>query len=236
MEQAMTEVTQYQSSPNTPWPETELTEEEQIQWVSRVLHLFEFRRNGALVTMPIGASEPAYKEIAVVGIVGTLVGKAGLFSQCGWFGNYDLDWFWCQITDIRTVELRSDIRFRGGAECVWMSTSQGDYALLLPRAAYTEMWEASLRSHRSEAGSVHTSVWPTQGTRPDWWDPHLRESWPWDKDPDAMEVEEDQQMGAEWMRFGPRGDTRFPGEPLSHLHALLPWVISPNGLKYTLKK
>lgn len=125
-----------QSSPKNPWPESERTEEETIhclpgeskcilcilttanvtcnQGVSRVLHLFEFQQNGSLVTLPVGRPKAAYKDITAVGIVGTLTGKAGLFSQCCWFGNYDLDWFWCCVTNIKSAEFKADIRFRAG--------------------------------------------------------------------------------------------------------------------------
>ncbi|EUC54286.1 hypothetical protein RSOL_036090 [Rhizoctonia solani AG-3 Rhs1AP] len=85
------ESTPSQSSPETPWPETDYTEEEFMycmpgERVSRVLHLFEFQKDGVPVDLPIGEPKSAYKDITAIGIVGTLTGKAGLFAQCCWFG------------------------------------------------------------------------------------------------------------------------------------------------------
>lgn len=56
----------------------------------------------------------ALGKLEVIGVIGTLIGKEGLFAQCGWFGNQDLDWFWVCISDIQSMEVRKDSRFRGG--------------------------------------------------------------------------------------------------------------------------
>ncbi|KDN34328.1 hypothetical protein RSAG8_12579, partial [Rhizoctonia solani AG-8 WAC10335] len=229
-----------QSSPENPWPETDFTEEETFhcmpgERVSRVLHLFEFQKNGQSITLPIDKPESAYTDITAIGIVGTLIGKAGLFAQCCWFGNYDLDWFWCRVTNIKAVKLHSDIRFRGGDKCVWVSSAHCDYALLVPRPTYVDMWEAALYSHGPAARDARITVWPTQGTRPDWWNRRWKDSWPWDKVSEAMDVhmEGGQHVNAGWSRLGPHGDPRFPGEPLTHLHVMSPWVITPSGLVST---
>ncbi|QRW26670.1 hypothetical protein RhiXN_01265 [Rhizoctonia solani] len=121
-------------------------------------------------------------------------------------------------------------------KCLWLSTSRGDYALLVPRATYSDTWEASLHLHGSEAKDAQVCVWPTQGSRPDWWDAHWKDSWPWDEDEDAMEVDEDTQTGSGWPRLGPHGDLRFPGQPRSNLHSLSPWILSPDGLTLTSKE
>ncbi|KAG9083860.1 hypothetical protein FRC06_004340 [Ceratobasidium sp. 370] len=79
----------------------------------RVLSAFEFSING--VPTVIDASsipEDGSGDLEVVGIVGTIYNKEGLFAQCGWFGNHDLDWFWARIRGIRQISVRQDKRFR----------------------------------------------------------------------------------------------------------------------------
>lgn len=53
-------------------------------------------------------------DLEVIGIIGTIYNKEGLFGQCGWFGNYDLDWFWVRIKGIKAIKVDKDLRFRRG--------------------------------------------------------------------------------------------------------------------------
>lgn len=54
----------------------------------RSIHLFEFRIDDETVSMNPNMFAAGQMEKLEV------VGKGGLSSQCGLFGNYDLDWFW----------------------------------------------------------------------------------------------------------------------------------------------
>jgi hypothetical protein len=81
----------------------------------RVLNSFEFRINGEPVvvradTIPADGSG----DLEVIGIIGTIYNKEGLFGQCGWFGNHDLDWFWVRIKGIRALIVDNDPWFRRG--------------------------------------------------------------------------------------------------------------------------
>jgi hypothetical protein len=53
-------------------------------------------------------------ELEVVGMVGTIYNKEGLFAQAGWFGNNDLDWFWVRIKGIKSLYIDRDLRFCRG--------------------------------------------------------------------------------------------------------------------------
>jgi hypothetical protein len=58
--------------------------------------------------------QQSFAGLSFVGITASLEGQDGLFAQCAWFDNDDIDWFWVEITNVRSVELRLDPRFRGG--------------------------------------------------------------------------------------------------------------------------
>jgi hypothetical protein len=81
----------------------------------RVLSFFEFRLHGepVIVNTELICADGS-SDLEVVGMIGTIYQKEGLFGQCGWFGNYDLDWFWARITGIRALKVASDSRFRCG--------------------------------------------------------------------------------------------------------------------------
>jgi hypothetical protein len=83
---------------------------------SRVLISFKFtNKNGTLVSLsPDQLKTQDFAHLEVVGVIGTILGKEGMFGQCGWFGDNDLDWMWVQIHSIKAIEARPDIRFRKG--------------------------------------------------------------------------------------------------------------------------
>lgn len=81
----------------------------------RVLALFEgFHNNSTSEIPPAFISSQQFPNFELVGIVATLQEPEGLFAQCGWFGDDALDWFWARITEVQSIELRQDVRFRGG--------------------------------------------------------------------------------------------------------------------------
>jgi hypothetical protein len=56
-----------------------------------------------------------FEGVEVIGAVGVLYGKAGMFAQAGWFGGEnDLDWMWIRIKDVTEIQVRRDIQFRKG--------------------------------------------------------------------------------------------------------------------------
>lgn len=137
--------------------------------------------------------------------------------------------FWDKISLDSTFLQAKGTKFVYSSDrCAWLSSAHADYALLVPRPTYADLWEEACHSHGPAAQAARVSVWPAQGKRPDWWSCHWKDSWPWEKDPGDMEVDGQRDEG--WKRFGPHGDKRFPGEPLNHLHARSAWIISPNGL------
>jgi hypothetical protein len=80
-----------------------------------VLALFEGFLDGATSQIPPSLLlSQKFQNFELVGIVATLQGPEGLFAQCGWFSNDDLDWYWARLTNVRSVSLRRDSRFRGG--------------------------------------------------------------------------------------------------------------------------
>jgi hypothetical protein len=81
----------------------------------RVLALFEGFLQGIPASIPEQfILDQTFPGLEFVGIVATLQGLEGLFAQCGWFANDDLDWFWVRITEVQSLHLRTDSRFRGG--------------------------------------------------------------------------------------------------------------------------
>jgi hypothetical protein len=55
-----------------------------------------------------------FSGLTFVGISASLNGLDGLFAQCALFDNDDVDWFWVEVTDVCSLDLRRDPRFRGG--------------------------------------------------------------------------------------------------------------------------
>lgn len=125
--------------------------------------------------------------------------------------------------------------------CMWLCTSLGDYAMLLPHTTFVDQWEKSLFAYGQHGLAAKFYMWPTGGTRPRWWDDHWKDSWPFDRSPllkrrpslPTAELEaivrardEAGSAGGRWIRLGPRGDHRRPGEPRSHLNQLDPWILA----------
>jgi hypothetical protein len=83
---------------------------------SRVLISFKITdKNGTPISLSLDQLKAQdFERMEVVGVIGTILGKEGLFGQCGWFGDNDLDWMWVRIHSIKGVVARSDIRFRRG--------------------------------------------------------------------------------------------------------------------------
>ncbi|KAG9089144.1 hypothetical protein FS749_001586 [Ceratobasidium sp. UAMH 11750] len=209
----------------------------------RVLSCFEFRRHGARATIDAGSiAEDGSSDIEVIGVVGTIYNKEGLFAQCGWFGDYDLDWFWVRIKGIRWLEVRSDIRFRRGESCVWLGTQLGEYAMLLPHDDYRDIWESTLAALGPRALSASFRQWPPYGTRPHWWSVRWKDNWPFDKgagskrrpstdmqDYETEERRQDAAPGCSWQLVGPRGDTHDEGEMRTNISQRAPWVLRVDG-------
>lgn len=77
--------------------------------------MFEGFLDGKAASIPEKfITDQTFPGVEFLGIIATLQGPEGLFAQCGWFGNDDLDWFWVRITEVQSLHLRTDSRFRGG--------------------------------------------------------------------------------------------------------------------------
>ncbi|KDN35422.1 hypothetical protein RSAG8_11599, partial [Rhizoctonia solani AG-8 WAC10335] len=217
--------------------------------LARVLHLFDIRLNGKPTTItPSLIASGVPKNLEAIGIIGTLIGKEGLFAQCGWFGNHDLDWFWGRLTAISSISVRSDNRFRGGEMCMWLSTSRGDYAMILPHKTYEALWQSSLETFGKNGLAAKIEMLPACGPRPQWWDVHWQDAWPFEKSAhlkrrlsiatdeheNTSHATDDASMTTvvatvKWLRLGPRGDNRHPGQPRTHLNQLDPWIVIPDA-------
>ncbi|KAG8714822.1 hypothetical protein FRC08_011411 [Ceratobasidium sp. 394] len=208
---------------------------------TRVLTSFAFLTCG--VPGPIDVSRLAtndWTSVEVVGVIGTVFGKEGLFGQAGWFSNYDLDWFWVRLTNILKLEVRCDTKFRRGDLCVWMSTELGDYAMLLPHNDYADEWDDILHSLGAAALTARFTQLPTKGPRPTWWPDRWKDFWPFAeqprlKHPAPDETENDggpygptisaNMPRAKWRRLGPAGDQQRPTGYASNLAQLSAWHI-----------
>ncbi|KAG9096057.1 hypothetical protein FS749_009216 [Ceratobasidium sp. UAMH 11750] len=211
---------------------------------SRVLSSFEFS-SGGLPTV-VDASlipEDGSSDLEVIGVIGTIHHKEGLFAQCGWFGNQDLDWFWVRIKGIRQIRVCQDSRFRCGEKCVWLHTSLGEYALLLPHDSYREKWEQTVKGLGPGALSAMFVQWPACGPRPRWWHDRWKDDWPFEKDAgskrrasmDADDYEEsmrrpDVPLPSFWPTFGPRSERHTPGQMTTNLvNFNTPWSLRADG-------
>ncbi|KAG9090586.1 hypothetical protein FRC06_000976 [Ceratobasidium sp. 370] len=213
----------------------------------RMLAMIEARINDSPAPVPGHMVETQrFAGLAFVGIVGTLRGREGLFAQCGWFADDELDWFWVRIESVESMELWADPRFRGGTPCVWITTSIAEYALTIPHPTHDDDWEATLQIF----GAPRCDEWPKYGTRPNWWPIENDRDWPYERpfheqhraliDEDELErlasklsVQPTSSSGP-WWRLGPKGDTRPAGQPLHNLSQISEWQIVPDsGLKAT---
>ncbi|KAG9080818.1 hypothetical protein FRC06_006124 [Ceratobasidium sp. 370] len=226
---------------------------------TRVLSSFTFFVHGAATSIDVPAlAATSWSGVEVVGVVGTIFGKEGLFGQSGWFSNYDLDWFWVRLTNITNVEVRCDPKFRRGDACVWLSTQRGDYAMLLPHKDHADEWEDTICSLGAGAAIARFTQLPAQGPRPTWWPDRWKEYWPFPEEPRMKPVSPDksknsgepddptaprQRSHVKWRRLGPAGDKRCStGYPLN-LGQLGAWHIEPDtgmlptrGILSTLNK
>ncbi|KAG8720481.1 hypothetical protein FRC08_000129 [Ceratobasidium sp. 394] len=145
----------------------------------RVLTSFSITVNGDLAELnPADVKSGNWENIEFRGVIGTLVGRSGLFAQCGWFGNYDLDWCWVRLPRISALCFRGDARFRGGSLCAWIQTPIADYALMLPHRDYVDKWESTLNALGPETARAKCWMWPVGGTRPEWWGDAWKDDWP----------------------------------------------------------
>ncbi|QRW26655.1 hypothetical protein RhiXN_01250 [Rhizoctonia solani] len=179
----------------------------------RVLSFFEFRLNGEPVVVDANGILPdGSSDMEVVGMIGTLYGKEGLFGQCGWFGNYDLDWFW-----------------------------KGEYAMLLPHKTYRDMWEETLYDLGPGALSAMFKQWPAQGAQPPWWPDRWKDDWPFEqevgsKQRASTDVQEHELLsrqaempGDSWLLIGARSEQENQGQMLTNLDHRSGWLLEPSG-------
>ncbi|KAG8706672.1 hypothetical protein FRC09_002286 [Ceratobasidium sp. 395] len=187
-----------------------------------------------------------FAGLTIVGAVSTLHGQEGLHSQCLWYSFDEFDWFWATITGVESIELRADSRFRGGAPCVWLTTPVAEYAVTTAHATYVNDWEDVLEFFNLP----RCDVWPRTGSAPYWWPGQSAACWPGEVDERLKENKLSREtelrllaeslasqplaQGTTWKRLGPKGDRRFPGQPLHNLGQLLDWDLAYNsGFKIT---
>ncbi|KAG8795544.1 hypothetical protein FRC12_012983 [Ceratobasidium sp. 428] len=213
----------------------------------RVLGMFHASIDGRQGPVPDGLlRSQSFAGLTLVGAVSTLHGQEGLHSQCLWYSFDEFDWFWATITDVESIEVRADTRFRGGAECVWLTTPVAEYAMTTAHATYVNDWEDVLEFFNLP----RCDVWPRTGLRPHWWPRQSAGCWPGEVDEDLKENKLSREtelrllteglasqplaQGTPWKRLGPKGDQRFPGQPLHNLGQLLEWDLAYNsGWKIT---
>ncbi|KAG8732580.1 hypothetical protein FRC11_012486 [Ceratobasidium sp. 423] len=242
---------EYPEKESMPLQEELLYHEEGTPF-GRVLHSFEFRVSGEPVVVRPGlVLADGSGNLEAVGIIGTIYNKEGLFGQCGWFGGHDLDWFWVSLKGIKEIKVDEDLRFRRGNQrqsCIWLYTQLGQYALLLPRGSYREMWEETLAGLGPNASSAMFRLWPTGGTRPTWWDDRWKDEWPFEKDSVTehgvgskrrasselqAEARQDDTLAVKWKMLGPRGEQANQGQLRTNLDQRSQWELSPCGLAPT---
>jgi len=81
----------------------------------RVLGLLEARINGTPAAIPSDMLEKqTFSGLSFLGIAASLRGPDGLSAACAWFDKCCFDWFWVEIVEIVSIEVRADPRFRGG--------------------------------------------------------------------------------------------------------------------------
>ncbi|KAG9120111.1 hypothetical protein FRC07_004543 [Ceratobasidium sp. 392] len=211
----------------------------------RVLSCFEFRRGGDPVVVHTNTlKDDGSSEIEVIGIIGTIYNKEGLFAQCGWFGGHDLDWFWVRIRGIRWLKVCMDPRFRRAERCVWLGTRLGEYAVLLPRESYRDKWHSTVAGLAPGAlSAAYFQIWPASGTRPPWWEARWKDDWPGEKgagskrraSTDVLEYEDAERRqgdgvgSARWELIGPRGEQGNQGEMHTNIGHRTQWVVHANG-------
>ncbi|KAG9103190.1 hypothetical protein FRC06_011847 [Ceratobasidium sp. 370] len=212
---------------------------------TRVLTSFIFFVHGAAVSVDAPAlAATGWSGVEVVGVVGTIFGKEGLFGQSGWFSNYDLDWFWVRLTNIVKVEVLCDRRFRRGDACVWTSTRRGDYAMLLPHKDYADEWEDTLCSLGTGAPAARFTQLPAKGPRPTWWPDRWKDHWPFPEETCLERIPHKESEGkrepdeptasgrvprVKWRRLGAAGDERCSTGYPSNLSQLDAWYIEPDS-------
>ncbi|KAG8720300.1 hypothetical protein FRC09_009793 [Ceratobasidium sp. 395] len=191
----------------------------------------------------------SFAGLTFVGAVSTLHGQEGLHSQCLWYSFDEFDWFWATITDVETMEVRADSRFRGGAPCVWLTTHLAEYAVTTAHATFVNDWEDVLEFFNLP----RCDVLPRTGPPPYWWSGQSAGCWPGEVHKDLKDNKLSREtevrllaegfasqplaQGTPWKRLGPKGDRRFPGQPLHNLGQLLDWDLAYNaGLKITRPK
>ncbi|KAG9100405.1 hypothetical protein FS749_015426 [Ceratobasidium sp. UAMH 11750] len=203
-----------------------------------VLTSFTFFVHGVAASVDVPTlAATGWSGVEVVGVVGTIFGKEGLFAQSGWFSNYNLDWCWLRLANLVKIEVLCDPRFRRGDACVWMSTQRGDYAMLLLHMDYTNEWEDALCSLGVAAAVARFTQLPARGPRPTWWPNMWKEHWPFDEASleraSPAESEDEPALSrlashAGWRRLGPAGDERCSAGYLSNLGQLEAWRIEPD--------
>ncbi|KDN38054.1 hypothetical protein RSAG8_09739, partial [Rhizoctonia solani AG-8 WAC10335] len=207
----------------------------------RILGNFTAYRNDARVPMVELLVNQDLTGVTFVGVVSTLLGQSGLFSQCLWYSSKKYDWFWAKIDNVESIECRADERFRGGVPCIWLTTPVAEYAVVAPHPEYYDQFVDVFKGFQV----TPVDMWPTNGFRPDWWPAQSSGAWPYqqvtvEKSRVVSDEEELRQLAAllsaqeisarqSWRRFGPDGDQRYPGQPRHNLCQLLEWELAFDG-------
>ncbi|KAG9113360.1 hypothetical protein FRC07_007802 [Ceratobasidium sp. 392] len=212
----------------------------------RVLGALEAQINGVSAAIPQKMLEKQeFAGLSLLGITASLSGPDGSPAACGWFGQNCFDWFWVRIDDIRSVVVRKDVRFRGGAICVWVTTPYAEYAVITAHPMFEDKWEETLRL----LNAPRCDEWPRSGLCPPWWSVNAH-PWPYERTveerygaaiADGSLAQMAQTLSLQpdpprpvWRRLGPKGDPQMPDRPPHHLSQMTEWLMPTNaGMRKT---
>ncbi|GAB1523789.1 hypothetical protein RhiTH_006939 [Rhizoctonia solani] len=192
---------------------------------ARILSAFDFTIDGAPASIEPLLQKQRFQGLKVTGAVSSLLGQEGIYAQGLWYDNKgQFDWVWAHIDNVLKLEVRHDTRFRGGAQCIWMTTHVGEYAMGFPHKSYTEFWNTAL----AYFGAPSIGPLLQDDYCPDWWPAQSSGLWPGLLRPGEEHVE----AGAKTIDLGcssAHGSSGQLGQPAHNLRQLRPWNLAFDG-------
>ncbi|QRW23733.1 hypothetical protein RhiXN_08769 [Rhizoctonia solani] len=209
---------------------------------ARILSAFDFTIDGAPASIEPLLQKQRFQGLKVTGAVSSLLGQEGIYAQGLWYNNKGrFDWVWAHIDNVLKLEVRHDTRFQGGAQCIWMTTHVGEYAMGFPHKSYTKFWNTAL----AYFGAPSIGPLLQDDYRPDWWPAQSSGLWPgllrpgeeqcvltWEEELRQMTERLSVEAGAKTIDLGcssAHGSSGQLGQPAHNLRQLRPWNLAFDG-------
>ncbi|QRW23772.1 hypothetical protein RhiXN_08808 [Rhizoctonia solani] len=208
---------------------------------ARIISAFDFTIDGAPASVEPLLQEQRFQGLKVTGAVSSLLGQEGIYAQGLWYDNKGrFDWVWAHMIMCSNWKYAMT-QGSEAAQCIWMTTHVGEYAMGFPHKSYAEFWNTAL----AYFGAPSIGPLLQDDYCPNWWPAQSLGIWPgllrpgeeqcvltWEEELRQMTERLSVEAGAKTINLGcssAHGSSGQLGQPAHNLCQLQPWNLAFDG-------